>query len=181
MYHELKTPLMNIFSPSLPTGIFPNKTKIAKFSPIFNNGKKAIASNYRPISVLPCFSKILECIMYNRLYSYLNENNILFNIQFGFRTGHSTEHALLELFDQIRNTFNDKNHLLGIFIDLSKAFDTVDHKILIQKLEHYGINGKNLSWLKNYLTNRKQYIQYDRKITIIVLIITTAIIIIIKI
>ena len=96
--------------------------------------------------------------MYNRLYSYLTENNVLFNKQFGFQAGHSTEHALLELVDQISNTFNDKNYLLGIFIDLSKAFDTADHKILIQKLKHYRINGKNLSWFKNYLTNRRQCI-----------------------
>ena len=77
--------------------------------------------------------------MYNRLHSCLTENNILFNKQFGFQAGYSTEHALLELVDQI------KNYLLGIFIGLSKAFDTVDHKIFIQKLEHYGINEKNLS------------------------------------
>ena len=84
--------------------------------------------------------------MYNRLYSYLTENKILFNKQFRFWAGHSTEHALLRLVDQISNTFNDKNYLLGIFNDLSKAFDNVYHKMLIQKFEHYGINGKDLSW-----------------------------------
>ena len=124
--------------------------KIVKLLPTFKNGKKSITSNYRQISVLPCFSKILERIMYNRLYSYLTENNILFNKQFGFQAGHSTEHALLALIDQISNTFNN---LLCIFFDLSKAFDTADHKILTQKLQHYRINGQNLSWFKNYLTN----------------------------
>ena len=85
----------------------------------------------------------------------------MFNKQFRYQAGHSTKHALLELVDQISNTFNDKNYLLGIFIDLSKASDTVDHKILMQKLEHCRINRKNLSQFKSYLTNRKQYIQYD--------------------
>ena len=118
--------------------------KIAKVSPIFKKGDKLILSNYRPISVLSSFSKILERIMYNRLYAYLAENNILFNKQFGFRAGHSTEHALLELIDQISDSFNDKLYFLGIFIDLWKAFHTVDHKILLKKLQHYGIKGKNL-------------------------------------
>ena len=118
LYHELKIPLMNIFSLSLKKGIFPEKMKIAKVSPIFKKGDKSILSNYRPISVLPCFSKILERIMFNRLYAYLAENNILFNKQFGFRAGHSTEHALLELIDQISDSFNDKSYFLGIFIDL---------------------------------------------------------------
>ena len=127
--------------------------KIVKLLPTFKNGKKSITSNYRQISVLPCFSKILERIMYNRLYSYLTENNILFNKQFGFQADHSTEHALLELVDQISNTFNDKNYFLGIFNDLSKAFDSLDHKTLTQKLEHYGINGKSLSRFKSYLNN----------------------------
>ena len=86
LYHELKIPLMNIFSLSLKKGIFPEKMKIAKVSPIFKKGDKSILSNYRPISVLPCFSKILERIMFNRLYIYLAENNILFNKQFGFRS-----------------------------------------------------------------------------------------------
>ena len=87
----------------------------------------------------------LERIMYSGLYSFLTENNILFNKQFRFRAGHSTEHVLLELVDQVSNTFDEKNDLLGIYVDLSKAFDTVDHKHLMEKLEHYGINGKNLT------------------------------------
>ena len=109
MYKELKTPLMRIFNLSLSTGIFPDKLKIAKVSPIFKNGEKDLLTNYQPISVLPCFSKILERIMYDRLYSYLTENKILFKKQFGFRSGHSTSHALLEFIDQICECLTKKN------------------------------------------------------------------------
>ena len=98
---------MNIFNQSLSTGIFPDKMKITKVSSILKSGRKSIASNQRPISVLPCFLKTLERFMCDILYRYLTENNILFNKQFGFRVGHLTEHALLELADQINNTFND--------------------------------------------------------------------------
>ena len=93
--------------------------------------------------------------MYNRLYDYFTANSILFNKQFGFRAGHSTEHALLELIDQICDSFNDKNYFLGIFIDLSKDFDTVDYSILLKKLQHYGIKGRSLSWFHSYLSNPK--------------------------
>ena len=93
--------------------------------------------------------------MYNRLYSYVTENKILFKNQFSFRSGHSTDHALLELIDQICECFDKKKHFLGIFVDLSKAFDTINHKILINKLENYGICGKNLLWFKSHLSNRK--------------------------
>ena len=137
--------------------------KVAEVTSIFEIGEKCSISNYRPISVLPCFSKILERIMYNRLYDYFTVNSILFNKQFGFRAGHSTEHALLELIDQICDSFNDKNYFLGIFVDLSKAFDTVDHSILLKKLEHYGIKGRNLSWLQSCLSNHKQYIEYKQE------------------
>ena len=98
---------MNIFNQSLSTGIFPDKMKITKVSSILKIGRKSIASNQRPISVLPCFLKTLEPFMCDILYSYLTENNILFNKQFGFQVDHLTEHALLELVDQISNTFND--------------------------------------------------------------------------
>ena len=94
--------------PVLSTEIFPDKLKIAKLSPIFKNGKKYLLTNCRPISVVPCFSKILERIMYDRLYNYLTENKILFKKQFGFRSGHSTDHALLELIDQICECFDKK-------------------------------------------------------------------------
>ena len=104
--------------------------------------------------VLPCFSKILERLMYNRRNAYLADNNILFNKQFGFRAGHSTEHALLELFDQIIDSFNDNLYS----IDLLKT--AVGHKIPLKNLQRYGIKGKSLSWFESYLTVRKQYINF---------------------
>ena len=106
---ELQTPLMRSFNLSLSPGIFPDELKIAKVSPIFKNSENDLLTNYWPMSVLPRFSKILEHIMYDRLYSYLTKNKILFKKQFGFRSGHSTKHALLELINQICECFDEKN------------------------------------------------------------------------
>ena len=97
--------------------------------------------------------------MHTRLYSYLVKEKILYSKQFGFQKGHSTEHAIAQLADQIHESFENDNYALGVFIDLSKAFDTIDHAVLFKKLENYGIKGKNLAWFRSYLTNRKQYIQ----------------------
>ena len=99
--------------------------------------------------------------MSNRLYKYLTDNNILYTKQFGFQTGDSTEHAIIQLVDQINSDLEKDQYTLGVFIDFSKDFDTVDHEILIAKLENYGIIGTNLLWFKSYLENRKQFIQYD--------------------
>ena len=120
-----------------------------------------IFSNYRPVSVLPVFSKVLERLMYNRLLSFTNKCNLLYPYQFGFRNNHSPELALLYLVDKISNALDDGECVLGLFLDFSKAFDTVDHAILLTKLEYLGIRGNALQWFKSYLTDRKQYVIYN--------------------
>ena len=131
---------------------------IARITPIYKGGDKENIVNYRPIVFLPCFSKILERIMYNRLYLYLTENNLLYNKQFGFQKEHSTDHANVYFPDQIYKMFNKNIYTLGAFIDLPKSFDTVNHKILLRKLSHHGIKNKSLNWFTCYLSNRKQFI-----------------------
>jgi hypothetical protein len=145
----------------LKYGVFPENLKTAKVTPIYKTGDPSDVSNYRPISVLTCFSKILERAMYNRLYSFLTINNILYDKQFGFKSGHSTNHAIIHLVQEIFKAFDENKFTLGVFIDLSKAFDTVDHNILLHKLKNYGIINYNLLWFKSYLTNRKQYISFN--------------------
>ena len=97
--------------------------------------------------------------MYNRVYNYLNDNNFIFRKQLGFRRGHSTDHALIKLIDRIYDSFNQNKYTLGVFIDLSKAFDTVDHNILTDTLNSYGIKNNSLKWFSNYLSNRKQFVK----------------------
>ena len=155
-FNGLQKPLFKIFKKSVEKGVFPDKLKIAKVTPIFKAGDSTESSNYRPISVLPIFSKILEKIMYNRIYSYIDKNNLLYSRQFGFQKKTSTEHAILQLVEDITKSFSEGKYTLGVFIDLSKAFDTVNHEILNSKLSYYGIKGLTKKWLTNYLTNRSQ-------------------------
>ena len=130
-------------------------------APLFKKGDNALMDNYRPISVLPCFSKILERIIYNRLYSFFSENNILYKKQFGFQKQHLTDHAIVYLVNEILKSFENNCYTLGVFIDLTKALDTVDHNILLKKLFHYAVRDNTLKLLQNYLHNRKQYIAYE--------------------
>ena len=134
---------------------------VAKVIPIYKTDESSLVSNYRPVSILPSIFKVLERLMYNRLYELLTENELLYENQYGFRKFHSTELALLQLFHRVINALAHHKHVIGVFMDLSKAFDTLDHTILIRKLEYYGLRGVAIQWFKNYLTNRKQYECYD--------------------
>ena len=159
--NELTIPLFHICKLSVKTGCFPEKMKIAKVRPLFKSGGNDQLNNYRPISVLPVFSKILERIMYNKLYSHISENNLLYEKQFGFQKKCSTDFAILQLAKEIHESFEKNKFMLGVFVDLSKAFDTVNHDILLTKLSYLGITGNYLKWLGSYLSNRKQYVPYD--------------------
>ena len=137
--------------------------KIAKIKPLFKSGETDLVNNYRPISILPVFSKLLERIMYNRVYTHISENLLLYEKQFDFQRNCSTDYAILQLTKEINESFEKKEFTLGVFVDLSKAFDTVDHDILLAKLSYFGINNKYRNWFKSYLSNRQQYISYNNK------------------
>ena len=149
-----------IINQSISTGIFPDKLKIAKVVPVFKKDDIHLPGNYRPISLLPAISKIFEKVVYTQVYDYLDENKLLYSSQYGFRKKHSTELAAIELTDKIFNHLDNKKTPLAIFIDLSKAFDTIDHQILLDKLKYYGIKGTALNWFTSYLSERTQYVQY---------------------
>ena len=151
-------PLTKIINTSFSTGEYPNKLKIVKVIPIHKGDSKTDVNNYRPISLLSIFDKIIENLMHIRLYQFLESNNILYNNQYGFGKNSSTTHALLKITEQIRESIENKKYGYVVFIDLKKAFDTVNHDILIQKLEHYGIRNNRLKWFQSYLNNRKQYV-----------------------
>ena len=159
--HPIALPLTHIFNLSLSTGRCPTSLKIAKVTPVYKKDDSSLITNYRPISLLPSISKILEKLVYKRVFKFLTNNDLLSPKQFGFRKGHSTDHAILQLYDKITHSLSQKEHVIGVFMDLSKAFDTLDHKTLIHKLKSYGIRGLALAWFADYLMNRKQYVFFD--------------------
>ena len=148
--------LTKLINKSLCEGIFPDLLKSAKVCPIFKKGNFDECGNYRPISLLSNIGKILEKVMYSRVSNFLENQKILFEKQFGFRKSHSTNHALIDIVEQIKKNMENNLYTCGVFVDLEKAFDTVNHEILIKKLEHYGIKGMYNDWIRSYLSNRSQ-------------------------
>ena len=159
--HELSIPFSDICNASFDEGVFPEKNKIAKVIPSHKKGPTNDVNNYRPISLLSVFSKIMEKLMVTRLNTYLEVHEVLYPNQYGFRSGYSTSPSLISITETIKKTIENKKFGCGVFIDLKKAFDTVNHDILLQKLEHYGIREEALSWFESYLTNRKQYVHLN--------------------
>ena len=155
--HDIISPLTNIVNQTLSTGIFPNRLKIAKVIPIYNKCDFLLAEN----SLLSSLSKIFEKVKLIQLKRYLEERNLLYKSQYGFRENHSTEYVALELIDHISNKLDNGKVPFSIFLDLSKAFDTIDHTILTQKLKHYGIQGCALKLFEKYLSNKKQYVELN--------------------
>ena len=131
-------------------------------TPVYKNkGSKKEFGNYRPVSLLPVFSKIMERLIYNKVFEFLVRYQILFESQYGFRKGHNTTHAILDFIKTIEEAIEQNQYAIGIFCDLSKAFDTLNHEILLLKLDHYGIRGKANEWFRSYLKDRKQYAELN--------------------
>ena len=153
--------LLSLLNFSLSQGLFPNELKVANIIPLFKSEDPMMFNNYRPVSLLSIFSKIFEKAMYTRLVGFLEMHKILYDKQFGFRKKHSAFMAHMILVDNLINALQNKEYVIGVFLDFSKAFDTVDHSILLKKLYHYGIRGIAYEWFESYLSGRTQFVTYN--------------------
>jgi hypothetical protein len=153
--------IAEIVNSSFQQGVFPTSLKIAKVVPIHKGGSKTDVTNYRPISLLSSFSKIFEKRMHVRILRFLDTNNSLCESQYGFRPGMSCEHTILDAQNTILHSLHKKQIALLLFLDYSKAFDVIEHPILLKKLEHYGIRGVALKWFQSYLSNRQQFVTIE--------------------
>ena len=150
--------LCYLYNNCMRLGTFPRCLKVGKITPIFKKGDRELLKNYRPVSTLPIFGKIFEKIIYSRIYNFFSCNNLLTDCQFGYRKKHSTGHAIHHSVNIVKDALADKKHVVAIFVDLSKAFDTIDHKILLSKLERYGVRGTANNLIHDYLSDRTQYV-----------------------
>ena len=150
----ISIPLCNIFNNSLSSGLFPDDWKCARVTPLCKQGERTDVNNYRPISVISIIAKVFERIVYDQLYSFLANEEIITNQQSGFRSLHSTVTALLEATDSWALDIDRGNVNAVVFLDLKKAFNTVDHGVLLGKLSLYGIQESAYDWFKSYLNNR---------------------------
>ena len=160
--------LNKLFNISIETNIFPSEWKLAKVTPIHKNKERDDPNNYRPISVIGAIAKVFERVVYNQLYFYLTENNLLNKYQSGFRPLHSTVTALLDATNEWYFNMNEGHLTSVVFLDLAKAFDSVDHSILLRKLQLFGISERSLGWFFSYLDNRQQKYYIDCKLSILV-------------
>ena len=158
---DILTPSTYITNSSFTEGVFPSELKIAQVLPLYKSNDPMLFNNYRPISLLPYFSKLFERPMYNRLINFIETHKLLYQYQFCFRRNHSTFMALVILLENITTALDNTEFAVCILIDFRKAFDTVEHSILLDTLYHYGIRGNALQWFNSYLTNRYQYVKYN--------------------
>jgi len=158
---HISKPLCHLINISFESGEFPDIFKLAKIIPVFKSGSRVDVNNYRPISLLSNISKIIEKLMHSRLYKFLQQSKCFYQNQFGFRLKRSTSDALVCILDSLQSKMDKGEFSCGVFIDIKKAFDTVDHKILLSKLEHYGIRGIANLWFKSYLNERRQFVCID--------------------
>ena len=159
--HIISPIISHIINLCMNDGYFPEESKLGCITPIYKKGDKDSIENYRPVCSLSPFSKIIERIIYDRMITFINKNNIFSNSQFGFRKGMSTESALIDYINKIQSGLNDNQYTISVLMDLSKAFDLMDHSILKIKLEHYGFRGNMLNFLMNFLNDRYYFVNVN--------------------
>jgi hypothetical protein len=157
--NDLLSPVISkLFNESIDTGVFPSCLKIGRIVPIHKSGSKKCKGNFRPISTQPILSKLFEKLVYSRCISFVDKHNLLYDNQFGFRSNLNTTDALTQFLDHCYSALESHRHLLTVFLDFSRAFDTVNHNILLKKLDHLGFRGVINKWFTSYLNNREQYV-----------------------
>ena len=161
IFFSIRRPLIVIFNKSLLSGVFPDKMKIARVLPLFKGANSLLCNNYRPISLLPVFSKLPEKLVYKRLTSHMEINDQLFAKQYGFRRNHGCVDAIKTFIGNVLEGFDNAMMCLSIFIDLRKAFDTVNHNVIFDKLSAMGVKDCELSWFESYRSNHSQYVDIN--------------------